>query len=348
MKIATITDLHFAIKRHPELYHKYYSRFYDNIFFPYLRKHNIKDIICLGDVFDNRKSIDYNSLAWAKDNFFGLCDKNKINLKIITGNHDIHFKNTNKINSPNLLLREYPQIQVYEEICDVIYDDLKVTLCPWINPENQEDTLAHINETNSHVLFGHLEINGFESHHGHYYSGGLSQDTFSKFKKVFSGHFHSKSTQKNITYLGNPYHLYWGDYGEERGFHIFDTKTFSLDFIKNPYTLFHKINYEDSLDIETIDYSKFEDCFIKVYVNSKYDDIKFSQFIEKINDSKITDLKIEEMETYEKENEIEDIFEKGDDTKSLIDYYISCIDYPEQESLNNIVTNLYIKSLEVV
>ena len=54
------------------------------------------------------------------------------------------------------------------------------------------------------------------------------------------------------------------------------------------------------------------------------------------------------METYEKENEIEDIFEKGDDTKSLIDYYISCIDYPEQESLNNIVTNLYIKSLEVV
>lgn len=346
MKIALITDLHFAIKRHPELYQKYYSKFYDNVFFPYLQKHDIKDIICLGDVFDNRKNIDFNSLAWVKDNFFDSCAKNNIRLDIITGNHDIHFKNTNKINSPSLLLREYPLIRVYDEICDIVCDGLKITLCPWINIENQNDIFSHINKTDSKVLFGHLEINGFESHHGHYYSGGLDSELFSKFKKVFSGHFHSKSTKGNITYLGNPYQLYWGDYGDERGFHIFDTETLSLDFVKNPYTLFHKITYEDSLDIENIDYSEFEDCFVKVYVDSKCDEIKFQNFINSINDSGITDLKIEEdFESYE--NDSEDVYEKGDDTKSLIDYYVSCIDYPEIDSLKNIVNTLYSKSLEV-
>ena len=37
-------------------------KFYNNVFFPTLEKHNIKAIIDLGDTFDNRKGIDF--CAW--------------------------------------------------------------------------------------------------------------------------------------------------------------------------------------------------------------------------------------------------------------------------------------------
>ena len=61
----------------------------------------------------------------------------------------------------------------------------------------------------------------------------------------FSGHFHHKSDNGNVYYLPNPYQITWSDYKDPRGFHIFDTETRELEFILNPYEIFHKIYYDD-------------------------------------------------------------------------------------------------------
>jgi DNA repair exonuclease SbcCD nuclease subunit len=53
--------------------------------------------------------------------------------------------------------------------------------------------------------------------------------SFLKFELVMSGHFHTKSQKGNITYLGNTYQMYWNDYADQRGFHIFDTDTLKLE-----------------------------------------------------------------------------------------------------------------------
>ena len=38
------------------------------------------------------------------------------------------------------------------------------------------------------------------------------------------------------------------DYNDQRGFHIFDTETLDTEFIPNPFSMFHKIYYDDSED----------------------------------------------------------------------------------------------------
>ena len=73
------------------------------------------------------------------------------------------------------------------------------------------------------VAMGHLELNGFEAHRGYIMDHGDSTAPTDRLK-VFSGHYHRKSTRGNISYLGNPYQIYWNDYRDRRGFHIFDTR----------------------------------------------------------------------------------------------------------------------------
>ena len=97
-----------------------------------------------------------------------------------------------------------------------------------------------ITESSAPVAMGHLEANGFEAHPGHVMHNGMDSSMVGKFKKVFSGHYHMKSNRDNIYYLGNPYQLYWNDYGCKRGFHVFDTETLKTTFYRNPFDTFHK------------------------------------------------------------------------------------------------------------
>ena len=58
---------------------------------------------------------------------------------------------------------------------------------------------------------GHLELNGFVATAGHVMDHGMDMDPFKKFKKVYSGHYHTRSNVGNIYYLGNPYEMFWND-----------------------------------------------------------------------------------------------------------------------------------------
>ena len=42
--------------------------------------------------------------------------------------------------------------------------------------------------------------------------GGRDKEFFRKFDTVMSGHFHHKSDDGQIYYLGTPYEIYWGDW----------------------------------------------------------------------------------------------------------------------------------------
>ena len=54
MKIALITDTHWGARNDSVIFADYFSKFYDNVFFPYIDDHNIKTCIHLGDVVDRR------------------------------------------------------------------------------------------------------------------------------------------------------------------------------------------------------------------------------------------------------------------------------------------------------
>ena len=346
MKIALIADQHFGVRKGHRLYFDYYEKFYTNVFFPELRKRNIKTVVDLGDTFDNRKSIDFLSLSKAKEIFYDPARDLGINIEMLIGNHTAFYKNTNTVNSPDLLLGEYTNIKTYHEVEDILIGNLQVTMLPWINSENEKQVMRHIQNSKSSILFGHLELNGFVAHVGHTFDGGLDKKVFSKYEKVFSGHFHHKSTQGNVTYLGNPYHLYWNDYGENRGFHIFDTETFELEFIVNPYTIFMKHYYDDvENDYSEYDFSNYRDCYTKVYVQRREDSYTFDKAIQMLYDSGAYEVKVIEDSDYI--DEVEEVNVEAEDTLSLLQSYLDEVNYKDTSSLKKTVKTLYLEALEM-
>ena len=70
MKLAIITDQHFGARKGADYIHRYFKKFYDNTFFPYLEKNKIDTVVDMGDTFDNRRNIDLATLEWSKKNYY--------------------------------------------------------------------------------------------------------------------------------------------------------------------------------------------------------------------------------------------------------------------------------------
>jgi len=129
--------------------------FYDNVFFPTLEKEGIDTIIHMGDMFDSRKSIDYQSLEWSREVVFEPMKKYKV--YAIVGNHDCYYKNTNFINSPELLLQNYSNIETYSSIDTINVDGLDILFVPWICSENYQESLDAIKASQARIAMGHLD-----------------------------------------------------------------------------------------------------------------------------------------------------------------------------------------------
>jgi len=343
MKIAIITDTHYGARKGADYIHSYFKNFYDNIFFPYLEKHNIDTIIHMGDMFDSRKSIDYQSLEWSKRVVFEPLKKYKVHA--ITGNHDAYYKNTNKVNSPELLLKDYDNIITYSKPTEINIGGLDILLLPWINSENFEESKEFIDNSKSKIAMGHLEINGFKATRGHMMEDGMDVSIFSKFEKVYSGHFHTRSTDGKIYYLGNPYEMYWNDVNDKRGFHIFDTETLIHTPIDNPYKLFYNIYYEDTPH-QTFDSTEYTNKLVKVIVRKKTNTKQFEKFIDKLYSSNVQDLKIIENFVIQ-ENENFEIDEE-ENTLSILNRYIDESEFEyDKNIIKGIFQDLYRQACEV-
>ena len=198
MKVAIITDTHYGARKGSKFLHDYFEKFYKDIFFPALEENNITTVIHMGDAFDSRKSIDYQSLEWAKRVVFDPLKS--YNVHMIVGNHDCYYKNTNEVNSPELLLQTYSNIKTYSEISEVAIDNLQVLFIPWINAENFESSVKAIKDSTSKVAMGHLELNGFRAHRGHTMEDGMASELFEKFERTFSViTIHDQTTDESST-----------------------------------------------------------------------------------------------------------------------------------------------------
>ena len=154
MKICILGDTHHGMRGDSLEFHRYYKKFYDNVFFPYLRENEITTVFQLGDLFDRRKFINFNSLYLCRKYFFDKLKENNIKFYTILGNHDISFKNTLEVNSSQLLLNEYDNITVYDEFTTVNFDGIDVDVIPWLCLENEEEIFQKINEAKELMFVG--------------------------------------------------------------------------------------------------------------------------------------------------------------------------------------------------
>ena len=344
MKVAILTDTHYGARKGSKLFHDYFEQFYKNIFFPTLEQYGITTVIHMGDAFDSRKSIDYQSLEWAKRVVFEPLKNYQVHM--IVGNHDSYYKNTNNTNSPQLLLKDYPNIQTYSSPTEIKVENLNILLLPWICMENEEQSLKMIKKTKAKIAMGHLELQGFRVNRSIVMEHGLEANLFKNFKKVFSGHYHTRSNNGTVFYLGNPYEIYWTDVNDTRGFTIFDTETLEHTPIDNPYKMFYNIYYENT-NYQTFDTREYENKIVKVVVRKKSDTKKFEKFIDKLYASNIAELKIiENFDIQEPEN-----FEafENEDTISILNRYIEEAEINLDKSIiQKMMQEIYQEACELV
>ena len=348
MKVALITDTHYGFKKGNQDYHDFFLKFYNDIFFPTLKKKKIKHVIHLGDVFDIRRNIDFWSLDWSRKNIFNPLQDLGVTVDMMVGNHDAFYKNTLEINSLECLLQEYDNLRVYTGPSEVTVGGRKMVYLPWICDQNEEQTVNLMRETEAEVVLGHLEMEGFKTNPTYVANHGRQVSEFSKFKLVMSGHYHTRSKKGNFQYIGNPYQMYWNDYADERGFNIFDTETLKLQYIKNPYEMFHKIFYDDTKnEYYDLDVEKYKDTVVKVVVENKTDYTEFDYLINSLQDVAL-DLKIIEDFSTEVDDD-DDIELEHEDTLTILEKYVDELNTNlDSHKLKEIMKSLYVEALEVV
>jgi hypothetical protein len=221
-------------------------------------------------------------------------------------------------------------------------------MMPWICPENYQESIDHIKNTKAEICMGHFEIAGFAMYRGMESHDGLAKETFEKFDLVFSGHYHHRSSDKHIHYLGNPYELTWQDYNDPRGFHLFDLDTRRLEFMVNPYRMFERIEYNDKeqepTDLDVIDLEK---KYVKLVVVNKTDFYKFDKFIQKLYNKGCHEIKIIEDMTEFQDGEIgEEI--NLEDTLSVLSHYVDSIETDvDKEQIKTYMRTLYTEAVNI-
>jgi len=317
MKVAIITDTHYNFRKGSQVFHDYFEKFYNEVFFPFLKKNKIDTVIHLGDIFDNRRATDYWSIEWTRRVILDPLKKYKVHL--VLGNHDIFYKNTNKLNSPELLVGDYKNINIYTKATNVQVGGQEVLFIPWITPDSESETLAAIQNTSARVAMGHLELTGFYAHRGHVQEAGRDKSVFQKFDRVFSGHYHTRSDDGKIFYLGNPYQLYWNDYGDNRGFTIWDTETNDLQYVNNPFQMFKICNYDEETPEE--DLTPYKGCMVKLVVKNKTDQKKFDKFLDSLIKTQPQELKVIESVKINEQFDADELVQQ-EDTLSLLKRYV--------------------------
>lgn len=233
-KIAMITDTHAGVRNDNPAFQEYQRRCYE-WFFEYIDRENITNVVHLGDIYDRRKYINFLSAKRVREDFLDPLEDRCVQTHIIQGNHDSYYKDTHEVNAlDELVAGRYQFIRTYSlpEIINV--DGLDIQIMPWITASNRDVAMDVINHPRAEVLMGHLELSGFTMHRGQISDHGMERTTFDKFDKVYSGHYHHRSTIGNVSYIGAFGEYTWHDYNDPRGFSVFDTETRILEFIQNP------------------------------------------------------------------------------------------------------------------
>jgi len=348
MKICLLNDTHFGARGDSQLFLDHFMKFFDEILFPYLDKNKITTIIHAGDLMDRRKFVNFSVLNQVRTKFIDRVKELGISIHCIIGNHDVYYRNTNMVNSIRELFSD--DLILYEEPAVVNFGGLDIALLPWVNKSNYDQSVEFIKTASAPILVGHLELDGYEVMRGVGFQGGMSPSLFQRYEKVLSGHFHCKQEKGNISYLGTQYQITFADLDESKGFHILDTETREVEFIENPFKMFHTMNYNDSdgpIDVESDDYNHLKDSYVKVFVECKKHAYSFDRYMDKLYDAGVSKLTI--VEDIEDNNWTkEEIVDLAQDTVSLINSEIDGMEeVADKDKMKTMIKDLYMESLSL-
>ena len=351
MKLALLTDTHYGVRNDNSAFMDNSKKFLDDVFFPYIDKNCINTVCHLGDLVDRRKYINMQTAARLRIDFLDKLANRGLDVHMIAGNHDTYFKNTNSINALHeLVVGKYP-FKVYSKYPkEVEFDNTIVLMTPWICDGNRKLSLEKFKSTPSQIIMGHLELSGFEMYKGSMVSHGDDRKMFERFDTVLSGHYHHRSSDGSIHYLGNHAEFTWSDYDDPKGFHILDTETRDLTFIQNPYNMFAKVWYDDvQNNPDDIDIELYNGKIIKVIITNKSNPYKFDLFINKLEKSGVIDMQIVDDHLNVILEDDSTIISEAESTIDIFKHHINQINVQnlDKKKLETTIVDLYNEALAI-
>jgi DNA repair exonuclease SbcCD nuclease subunit len=363
-KYAILNDTHFGTRKTSEIIIEEQRKFFENIFFPYCKKHKIKKIFHAGDYWTDRYALSVKSMYVSRKMFLEKIRDEGMTMEIIPGNHDLGYKNNSTLNSLKESFGYFqPHVIIHSNPTECVYEDgMKVLWLPWVNSENLSKSLEAIDKTDAPILIGHLALSGFEFFKGQEATEleeeHITQKHLSKFKAVWTGHYHHKSSRDNIIYLGSQYQMSWNDFGSRKFFHVVNTKNpLKLTAVENPRSLYEHYYYDDKTNLDEIlsfDAKTLKEKFVKVFILHKSNPHLFESFIEKLNSfSEAYEIRVMPSQIVQSDDSsigIENIISSGimkRNTIDLVNEFINEHANPEvynQDVLKRIAQQLLIES----
>jgi len=213
-KTAVFTDIHFGLKSNSVLHNE------DCLAFvkwatAKAREEGCETAMFLGDWHNNRASINILTLGYSLRALEHL-NANFEHVYFIPGNHDLYYRDKRDVQSVEWA-RHLPNVT----ICNDWFSSGDVVIAPWLCGDDHKK----IPKLTGKYMFGHFELPGYLMNamvampeHGE-----VRREHFSGFDHVFTGHFHKRQTQKNITYIGNCFPHNYADAGDDdRGLTIIE------------------------------------------------------------------------------------------------------------------------------
>jgi hypothetical protein len=243
MSVLFLADPHLGTSNHNKEVFKAHLEFFEQQLFPYVLQNKIKNVVICGDFYDNRNVVDIFILQETKERFFKWFADNNVSLHLTVGNHCTYFKDTNKYNIYTAAgIDKLTNIYVYHDVTNVIIDRKIFSFVPW-----QVENKPVILNKEVDVVVGHFPAIGFPMTKGIDCKDGIDISSFKEYPLVVSGHFHIQKRIGNFQMLGNPYQKDWGDFGESKGFWVFENDKLTL--IENEVSPKHiKIFYKEDGD----------------------------------------------------------------------------------------------------
>jgi hypothetical protein len=161
----------------------------------------------LGDFHNNRNNVNVMTLNYGLRCLEHVASKFDQTI-IIPGNHDLFFRDRRDMYSVSWA-RNISGILIVNEI-ESIGDCVFV---PWMVGEDHKI----IARQRGQYMFGHFELPNFLMNAMVKMPevGELRCEHFSKFDKMFTGHFHKRQQQSNIVYIGNCFPHNFSDAGDD-------------------------------------------------------------------------------------------------------------------------------------
>lgn len=345
MKVALLADPHWGVRSDSPIFAQALERFLDGVFWPTIAKEKITHIICLGDVFDRRSSINTRTMN-AFLAFLNKVSSRQLTLDIIIGNHDTFYNNTNNTNSVRPIVEGMDFVRLYEAPEVVSLPCGRPSLyIPWVCEETAERTLELIRDTSGRkdvpYVFGHLEIAGTPTGHGNTYETGFKRSTFKAFRRVLAGHIHLRSSIGNVDYIGAPTEHTWGDYQTPKGFAVLDTEKDVLVFYDNPETVHLAIDVEWDGDDDLL-----KDKIVKVVVPEDMKGTKRAKLLSNLQEKGMANLEV--IESFNVEPEVQEIVQLPPDQRDVLALYIEkFVTGPvDKDKLKNLLDRTYNKVIQ--